>query len=192
MKTKEFTPEESFVLIRQAIERAKNRFEENGFAFILWGTVISICCFSQAYLIHIGYGTQSWYPYLIMPLVSCFTIIYYVRKKNYVRNPLKYVSSRLWLFTGINIMIIAFGFSTKLQSHLTPIILLLLGLATAVAGSFIRSRLLLFCGLVLNISAYTAFFIPLKQHPLLMGTVSLVAFLLPGIILHFKNKNYNV
>ena len=40
MKTKEFTPEESFVLIRQAIERAKNRFEENGFAFILWGTVI--------------------------------------------------------------------------------------------------------------------------------------------------------
>jgi hypothetical protein len=127
-----------------------------------------------------------------MPLVSCFTIIYYVRKKNYVRNPLKYVSSRLWLFTGINIMIIAFGFSTKLQSHLTPIILLLLGIATAVAGSFIRSRLLLFCGLVLNISAYTAFFIPLKQHPLLMGTVSLVAFLLPGIILHFKNKNYNV
>ena len=192
MKTNEFTPKESLELIDQVIQQAKNRFEENGFAFILWGMLIALCCFTQAYLIHIGMGAQSWYPYLIMPLASVFTIMYYAKKRDYERNALKRVSSRLWLFTGINIMIIAFGFSNQLQNHLTPIILLLLGIATAVAGSFIRSSLLLFCGIVLNLSAYAAFFIPWKQHPLLMGIVSLFAFLLPGILLYLKQKKHNV
>jgi len=41
MKTKEFTPEHSFELINQVINQAKNRFEENGFAFILWGALIA-------------------------------------------------------------------------------------------------------------------------------------------------------
>ena len=89
-------------------------------------------------------------------------------------------------------MLVAFGFSSALQDHLTPIILLLLGIATAVAGSFIRSRMLLFSGIVLNLSAYAAFFVPWKQHPLLMGMVSLVAFLLPGLLLHYKHKIQHV
>lgn len=188
MKSQEFTPKQSLELIDQVIKEAKNRFEENGFAFILWGILIAVCCFAQAYLVHLKLYAQSWYPYLIMPLASVFTIVYYAKKRDYERNALKRVSSRLWLFTGINIMIIAFGFSNQLQNHLTPIILLLMGIATAVSGSFIQSRMLLFCGIVLNISAYVAFFIPWKQHPLLMGVVALVAFLGPGIVLHLKHK----
>ena len=192
MKTPDFTPEESLALIDAVIKEAKNRFEENGFAFILWGIVTALCCFAQAYLIHIGRGAQSWYPYLIIPLVSVFTLVLCARKKENTKNPLKRVSSRLWLFTGINITIIAFGFSNELKSHLTTVILLLLGIATAVSGSFIRSRLLLFCGIMLNLSAFVAFYVPWKHQPLLMGVVSLVAFLIPGIVLPLKHKKENV
>ena len=88
-------------------------------------------------------------------------------------------------------MIIAFGFNGFLQSNLIPIILILWGIATSVAGSFIRSKLLLFSGIILNLSAYAAFFIPWKQHPLLMGIVSLIAVLISGILLYFKH-NQNV
>ena len=192
MKTKEFTPEESFELINQVINQAKNRFEENGFAFILWGALTAFCCFSQAYLLYIGLGAQSWYPYLVMPLASIFTIVYYSKKDSKSCNPLNVISSRLWMFTGFNIMILAFGFSAELRSILSTIILLLLGIATALAGSFIRSRMLLFCGIVLNLSAYAAFFVPWKQHPLLMGMVSMVTFLLPGLLLHYKHKRQHV
>jgi hypothetical protein len=52
--------------------------------------------------------------------------------------------------------------------------------------------MLLFSGIVLNLSAYAAFFVPWKQHPLLMGMVSLVAFLLPGLLLHYKHKRQHV
>lgn len=193
MKTKEFTPEHSFELINQVINQAKNRFEENGSVLILWGALTAFCCFSQAYLINIGLGTQSWYPYLIMPLASIFTIVYYSKKDSKSCNPLNVISSRLWMFTGFNIMILAFGFSAELRSILSTIIPLLLGFAKAVAGSFILSRMLLFCGIVINLSAYAAFFVPWKQHhPLLIGMVSLVDFLLPGLLLHYKHKRQHV
>ena len=127
MKTKEFTPGHSFELINQVINQAKNRFEENGFAFILWGALTAFCCFSQAYLIHIGLGAQSWYPYLIMPLATIFTVVYYSKKDSKSSNPLNVISSRLWMFMGFNIMILAFGFSAELRSILSTIILLLFG-----------------------------------------------------------------
>ena len=192
MKTTNFSPDESFEIIESVIKQAKTRFEENGFAFILWGIIVPICWFSQAYLIAIGKGAISWYPYLIMPLVSMISIIYYVKKKNFKQNPLKLVSSRLWLFTRVNIMIIAFGFNSYLESNLTSIILLLMGIATAVAGSFIRSSLLLYCGIMLNLSAYIAFFIPWKNQALFMGIIAILTFLIPGILLRIKHKNNNV
>ena len=188
MKSKEFTPKESFELINQVINQAKSRFEENGFAFMLWGGAIALCCFGQSYLLHNGMGPQSWYPYLFLPLLSIYTMFYNSRKHSSQHNPLNRISSRLWIFTGFNILIIAFGFNGFLQSNLVPIILILWGIATSVTGSFIRSKLLLFSGVILNLSAYAAFFIPWKQHPLLTGFVSLIAFLVPGILLYFKHK----
>ncbi|MDA9015538.1 hypothetical protein N9H69_02520 [Flavobacteriaceae bacterium] len=114
MKTNKFTPKESLELIDQVIQQAKNRFEENGFAFILWGSAVALCCFAQAYLLHIGRGPQSWYPYLLLPLLSIYTMVCYAKKNIKKYNPLNRISSRLTIFTGINIMIIAFGFSNVL------------------------------------------------------------------------------
>lgn len=192
MKTNEFTPQESFKLINQVIKEAKNRFEQNGSAFILWGLLIPLSSFSQAYLIYNDYYSISWYPYLILPLAMIYTIYYYNKKAPSKHNHFKLISSRLWLFTGFNIMIVAFGFSTVLKHFLTPFILLLLGIATVVEGSFIRSKILLFCGIILNLSSYVAFFIPWKHHPLLMEIVSILALLLPGLLLRYIHKNQDV
>jgi len=192
MKTSNLNPEKSIDLINQVIEEAKNRFEENGYAFILWGATVAICCFTQYYMISINMGNYSWYPYLIMPLLTVYTIFYYGKKERYKKNHLHLVSSRLWLFTGINIMVTGFAFAPYLKNYLSFVILLLLGVATAVAGSFIKSRILLICGLTLNLAAYLTFFVPWKEHPLLMGIASLVAFLIPGIYLHYNSRKKDV
>lgn len=67
-----------------------------------------------------------------------------------------------------------------------------MGIATAVAGSFIRSSLLLYCGIMLNLSAYIAFFIPWKNQALFMGIIAILTFLIPGILLRIKHKKNNV
>ena len=188
MKTTNFTPEESFQLIDSMIQKAKSRFEENGFAFILWGSVIALCSYTQACMIATGMLKESWYPYLIIPMVSIFTFFYYAKKKHQTPNPLGKIYGRLWQSVGLNIMIVAFGFASYLQYNLVPVILLLLGLATLLSGSFIKSRILFISGLIVNVSAFISFVLPGEQQPILMGTVALLAFLIPGIILHLKSQ----
>lgn len=192
MNDSHFTPEQSLQLIDSIIKKAKNRFEENGFAFIIWGITIAVCCYSQAFLLYKGFYKVSWYPYLIMPLVSIYTFWYFAQKKTNDTNPLTLISSRLWLFVGINIMVIAFAYNDMLKDHLTPFIFILLGIATAVASSLIKSNLLLFCALIINGSGFIAFHLAYIHHPLLMGSVAIITFLIPGIILRFNEKRKNV
>ena len=52
MTKKEFTPEQQLKRIEEMVFEARIRFEDNGFAYILWGAVIAVASFSQAYLIH--------------------------------------------------------------------------------------------------------------------------------------------
>ena len=192
MNSTEMNPKESLELINQIVRDAKNRFEENGFAFMLWGSLIALCSFTQYYLITIGRGSQSWYPYLLLPIVSILTMIYYAKKEKGKKNHLSQISSRLWIFTSFNIMITAFAFSPYLKSHLIFVILLLIGIATVVSASFIRSRVLLFSGLVLNVAAYLNFFINWKEQILLMGGISILAILLPGVFLYLKKRKQSV
>ena len=193
MKTTPFTPEESIQLIDSIIKKAKNRFEENGFSFILWGIVIAICSFTQSYLIYLDKASISWYPYLIMPLVSALELIYsYKKKRGSEPNPFASFYRILWLIVGVNLMIIAFVFSPYLQENLVPLILLLLAIATLLSGSFIKSRILSFCGLILNCSAFLAFYIPWEDQSTFMGILAIIAFLIPGILMKLKSTKQNV
>ncbi len=67
-----------------------------------------------------------------------------------------------------------------------------MGIATAVAASFIKSKLLLFCGIMLNLGGYIAFILPPVEQPTLMGVLAIISFLIPGIILHLNHKSNDV
>ena len=77
---------------------ARIRFEDNGFAYILWGAVIAVASFSQAYLIHLEKYTISWYPYVLMPLVGVFTFVYYAKKRAKEEKPYQH-----YLLAGMDI-----------------------------------------------------------------------------------------
>ena len=106
MTEKEFTPEQQLKRIEEMVFEARLRFEENGFAFILWGITIALASFTQAYLIHIEQYSVSWYPYLAMPLVGLFTYWYFAKK----RSKTKKRKNRSILFTP------GFGFLFPLTS----------------------------------------------------------------------------
>ena len=92
--------------IRDRVFEARLRFEENGFAFILWGITIALASFTQAYLIHIEHYSVSWYPYLAMPLVGLFTYWYFAKKAKQEKQE----KTRSILFT------LGFGFLFPLTS----------------------------------------------------------------------------
>ena len=174
------------------IFKARLKLEENGFAYILWGITIAITSFLQAYLIHIEAYTISWYPYLVMPLVGLFTYFYYTKKERKDKNPIDHIYSKLWIIIAINIMLIAFGFGGFLKTNLNAIILILIGIATFISGSFLRSSVTKISGLLLNLGGFIAFALPFKNQVLLMGTLGIVAVLIPGILLSIKQKKKDV
>ncbi|HHM20787.1 MAG TPA: hypothetical protein ENJ20_02080 [Bacteroidetes bacterium] len=190
METTKLTPQESLELISRVIGEAKSKYEENGFLYILWGVLIAIAGTGQFVLLHAGYENISYYPYFLMPVGFLYTI-YYISKKKKTSgyNPISKAISISWAVLGLNMMLLGFIFHSILQANLLPVILLLQGIGLIVAGAGLSSRLLLFAGIFSNMAGLFGFWLNPEYHPLLTAAVAIVAILVPGIILMYKNKN---
>lgn len=190
MEKDNLTPEQSFELITKVINEARNRFEENGLIYVFWGALIALASFGQYYLLKTEHTDIHWYPYLLMPLGSIFTGIYYAKKKKTKRkNMIEKILAVLWNVLALYMLILGFLFAGHLRENLLPIILILLSIGIIVSGVSIRKNILLFSGFIIGISAIYAFYLNLIYQPLLAGIISVVAILIPGIILMYQHKN---
>ncbi len=189
MQTDKLSPEKSLELITQVITQARNKFEENGFIYLFWGALIAITSISQFVLLKNEYYDINWYPYLLMPIGSIYSAIYFSkRKRKNKQNLISKIVSALWIVLSINIMILGFLFANNLKENLIPIILILLSIGTIVSGTSIKSKLLLYSGIFIGLSAFSCFYLEWIYHSLLMGIVSIIAILIPGIILMVQQK----
>ncbi len=194
MEKDKLSPEQSLELITQVITQARNKFEENGFIYVFWGALIAIASISQFVLLKNGTYDINWYPYLLMPIGAIYTSIYFAKKKKKknTQNLIGKIVSALWIVLSVNMMILGFLFANNLKENLIPIILILLSTGIVVSGTSLKSKLLLFSGIFIGLSAVIGFYLDRIYQPLLMGIVSLIAILIPGIILmvqHKKEKN---
>jgi len=85
MPDETFTQKDSIALIESMINKAKNRFGENGFLYLLWGWVILFCSLGQFILVsllhyprHYLIWTTTW-----LALGVQFVYIYQKRRKKH-------------------------------------------------------------------------------------------------------------
>ena len=189
MELDKLSPEQSLELISQVITQARNKFEENGFIYIFWGTLIAISSISQFVLLKNGYYNINWYPHLLMPIGAIYSAIYFSKKKRKrTQNLIGKILSALWIVLSINMMILGFIFVNNLKENLIPVIIILLSIGIVVSGTSIKSKLLIYSGFFISLSAFICFYLEWTYHPLLLGIVSIIAILTPGIILMVQNK----
>ena len=189
MESEKLSVEKSFEIITQVITQARNRFEENGFIYLFWGLLISLASIGQFILLQKEYYTINWYPYLLMPIGAVFSGYYFAKKKEKPqRNMIGRIVSWVYVILSINMMVLGFMFYPTLKENLIPIILILLSVGIFISAIAIKSRLLLFSGILINLSAFVCFNIKGIYQPLLMSIISVVAVAIPGIILMIKNK----
>jgi hypothetical protein len=189
MKKENFTPEDSLDLIKQVIQEARNKFNENGFIYMFWGILTAIASLSQFILLKNEHFDINWYPYLLMPIGSIYTAFYFAkRKRSIAKNQIGKIISYTWITISINIMILGFFFAGAIRENLIPIILILLSIGIVISGASIKSKLLIISGLIINISGFIGFMMDWIYQPLLMGLVSITAVFIPGIILMIKHK----
>jgi hypothetical protein len=127
-----------------------------------------------------------------MPIGWIVSWVYYSKKAPSKTNPLGRSLGFLWAIIGINILILGFFFGSFLTTSLIPIILILLGIGIFVSGGIIRVGLLIFSGIILNISGLVCFYLDSQDHPLIMGIAAILAILIPGLLLKLNSKKENV
>ena len=193
METNKLSPEKSFELITQVITQARNKFEENGFIYMFWGLLMAITSISQFVLLKNEYYDINWYPYLLMPIGSIYTGFYFSKRKGKSKqNLISKIISALWIVLTFNLLILGAVFGSYIKQNLTPIILILLAIGVIVSGTAVKSKLLLYSGILINVSAFICFYLDWIYHPLLMSIVSILAFFIPGLLLMVKYKESKV
>ncbi len=76
---KAITPRESIQLIESMINRAKDRFSENGHLYLLWGWVILICSIVHFILLEFIRYEKHYLIWMLTWVVVIYQIIYLVK-----------------------------------------------------------------------------------------------------------------
>lgn len=188
MTEQDFSPQDSLAVISSMIREARQRYEENGVIFMLWGISIALVAAAQFYLMYIDMAGASGIPYLALILTGIYTGYYYrkvpVRKGS---NPISRIMKLVWSALGINLFILGFGFFFKLGYNLIPIIMIIQGFGLILSGAAIRSRTFLGAGVLTQVGGYLGFFLAPLFQPLLLAGMGIFALFVPGYTL-YRNK----
>ena len=195
MTDENFDPEQSLQLIESMINRAKDKFAEDGSMYLLWGWVVFFCSLSQFVLLHFF---KSPYHYVVW-FVSWFLVIYqviYIRSRNKfkrVRTYTSYILGYVWVTFVIVIFLLAFlvGRLTtgEYYTHINPILLTVYGMPIFLSGIILRFKPLVIGGIGCWVLSIAAMLIPNYDYQFLMIPVAMIiAWIIPGYLLRAKYR----
>jgi hypothetical protein len=195
MNEENFDPKQSLLLIESMINRAKDKFAEDGSMYLLWGWVVFICSLTQFVLMHFFK-----YPYhYIVWFASWIILIYqfvYIRKKlkrRRVRTYTGYILGYVWLTFVIVIFLLAFLIGRLTEGdyyiHISPILLTIYGIPIFLSGIILRFKPLVIGGIGCWILSIAAMLIENYDYQfLLIPLAMIIAWIIPGYLLRAKYK----
>lgn len=195
MQQQEFSPQDSLNLIESMINKARNRFSENGHLYLLWGWVIFLCSianFISAYFFH-SLETLKYVWILIVPTVI-YQMIYLARKEKNekVKTYADDIYNSVWIVFVIMGFVIGVILGKSGNSNLfNPLFLSLYGMPTFLSGVILQFSPLKIGALCCWALAITSIFIPLEFSFLLLAIAVIIAWIVPGYLLRSRYKNQN-
>lgn len=196
MSEENFNPKESLLLIESMINRAKDKFAEDGHLYLLWGWIVFICSITQ-FILLLFFNYPYHYIVWFFSLAVFIYQAYYMNKKykkERVRTYTGYIIGYVWITFAIVIFLIAFligQLSTDdYYTHISPILLVLYGIPVFLSGIILRFKPLIFAGIGCWILSIATTFIHVYDYQMLMPAVAmLIAWIIPGYLLRAKYKS---
>jgi len=190
MKEKDVSAEESLEIIQSMIALSREKLQQTGFHFILWGILVSVAsilqylCVSQNWSLFPHYWV--WPVITIMGSITTFLYEYRRAKSGYTKTKFGRIYGFLWLgFAVTLITTIVLSVANDLQP--VPFILSITGLAVFVSGIIYNFIPLILGAFVFwGAAVGCLFFTPLDQLLLNAGAL-VVGYIIPGILLGKKN-----
>jgi hypothetical protein len=192
----EFSPQKSLQLIESMINKARNRFSEDGSMYLLWGWFVFFCSLSQFILLHIYNYPKHYMVWMASWLLLAFQFIYMRRKKRKekVRTYTDYIITYVWITFVVTIFLIGFFIGRLTQgdyyTHINHLILAVYGMPIFLSGIILRFRPLVLGGIGCWVLSIASTFITEYDYQLLMiPAAMLIAWIIPGYLLRAKYKS---
>lgn len=192
----DFSPQESLQLIESMINRAKDKFAEDGFMYLIWGWLVFGCSLLQFILLHVLN-----YPYhYIVWLATIPGFIYqyfYINKKYRQKTVVTYTDSIIgFVWITFSVVIVLIGFLIGMLTggdyyiHIIPLLLAVYGMPVFLTGVIVRFKPLIFGGIACWVLCIVSTFIKVYDYQFLMiPAAMLVAWIYPGYMLRAKYKS---
>ena len=177
-------------VIRKMIAMSRHKLGESGFHFLLWGVLVSLAALVQYFLIARGFGPESNWVWVVMPLIGVPAAVIYERRRQrsaQVKTKFDHIYASVWLGFGITLFLVI-PVSLMMRVNPIPFLLILIGLATFISGSITRFLPLSLGAAVFWITAILSLW--LKDADLLLAYAAAVflGYVVPGLLLR---KRFN-
>ena len=192
----DFSPQQSLVLIESMINRAKDKFAEDGSMYLFWGWLVFACSLFQFILLHIMEYPKHYLVWLatLPAFVYQFFYIRKKRKQQTVTTYADYIIGYIWLTFCVVMLLIGFliGFLTggDYYYHIIPLLLAVYGVPVFLTGIIVRFRPLVTGGIACWVLCIASTFIKNYDYQFLMLPASmLAAWIIPGYRLRAKYES---
>ena len=198
MQEDNITQQQSLAIIESMINKAKNQFSENGFAYLLWGWVILFCSLSQFVLQYFYNYPKHYLVWSITWLAAIVQIVYSIRqsKKKRVRTYTDDITGYVWIVFVIMLALSGSVISRSLhpeQYYIGNIVVLVLyGMPTFLSGVILKFRPLITGGISCWILSLFAAFVAHEFIILLISIAVIIAWIIPGYLLRSRFKKANL
>jgi len=188
------TEAESLSIISGMINRAKNRFSENGHLYLLWGWVVFACSIAHFLCIKFQWLVHPEIVWSATWLAVIYQIVFLSRqkKKEKVRTYTDEIVGFVWMAFAL-MMFITIFLMTKNDAFekMYPMFLVLYGMPTFLCGIIFRFPALKFGGLCCWALAIVAAFVRWDYQLLMLALAVFTAWIIPGYLLRAKFKKEN-
>lgn len=191
-----FSHTESLALIESMINKATNRFNEDGFLYLLWGWVVLFCSVAEFILLRIQY--EKHYLVWIVTWIAVIYQIFFLRKKRrklivrtYTDDIIKYVWITFLVMMGLLAWLINSIQVQDAYKMIDPLFLAIYGVPTFLSGIILRFKPLVWGGVSCWLLSVLSVIIPVEYHLLLVSAAMIVAWIVPGYLLRAKHKKSN-
>lgn len=195
MENENLEPVQSLRLIESMINKAQNRFSDNGHLYLLWGWVILICSACHFVAINWNLFEHPEWIWGLTWLALLYQTVYLVRQKKKIRvsTYMDDIVKAIWMvFIGCGFLL-AFVVG-RLGDWLSmyPLILMLYGIPTILSGTVLRFKPLIWGGIICWILCMISVFLPLKFNLLMVSLAVIAAWIIPGYLMKQKFAKENL
>lgn len=188
---------EGLEIIQSMINRAKDKFSENGHLYLLWGWVVFICSLTQFILLNYTTVEQHYLVWLVCWVVVIYQTIYLARRKKreQVKTYTDDIIGYVWLAFVVAMFLMGFVFGRVMGDEyyrlVSPGFLVLYGIPTFLSGIILRFRPLVIGGIACWVLSVASLFVPPQYQMLFLSAAMLIAWIIPGYLLRLKYKKIN-